>query len=365
MNINQQTKPKAAHQVKPEALCYRAFRAFLVALQDSWTWRQLAARLPIVRADLPALAVLITDDLAVGVVKAGGAARGNLPGVVSEIRAVLALDLDPVLQRVARACAADLCAMTLDSKPWRGTPALQAAERLTDALSSLNWTERFVIVSALLLGRDMDDIGRALHARMTNPADAAILHLEAALERMNRFYEVDRPEDGARWYVVETKGREEGTAKFHLERQRFEVYLPLRFCDEGAKSKHAPFFPRYLFVRMDPEERQWGSINSTSGVVQLVCRADGRPAPVASAMIERIRAWEREGAIPLVPRPVGSVKAGDAVRITAGALSGFDAIVQTSNDAKRSRLMLEFAEYPESRFKIVAHGAAQKVAVVR
>lgn len=365
MKSVEQNEPKGSYQARPEALCWRVFRAAIQALEASWSWRSISARLPIVRNDEPAMLVMLAEDLAVAAVKAGGAPRTKLPAMVGEISPVLSLGFDPVLQRVARAVAADMTALTLDSKPWRGTPLLQAAERLSDALATLNWSERATVWAALLFGRSMAEIGQSTHVRASSPAEVAAMVLEAALERMNRFYEVDRPDEGARWFVVEVKGGQETTAKFHLERQRFEVYLPLRFLEVGAKSKHAPFFPRYLFVRMDPEERQWGAINSTMGVVHLVAKADGRPAPVAGSMIERIRSWERGGTIALVARPVEQLRAGDAVRITSGCAAGLDAIVQTPNDGKRTKMMLEFAAWPESSFKISTRGSTEKVAVLR
>ena len=93
------------------------------------------------------------------------------------------------------------------------------------------------------------------------------------------------------WYAAHTHARDEVKAMLHLRRQGFEVYLPQHL----KRRRHArrtdwvpsPLFPRYLFVRMDPEGVRWRAINSTIGVSYLVCNGD-RPSPVPPGIVEEI-----------------------------------------------------------------------------
>ncbi|WP_049325058.1 transcription termination/antitermination NusG family protein, partial [Stutzerimonas stutzeri] len=59
----------------------------------------------------------------------------------------------------------------------------------------------------------------------------------------------------ARWYLIQTKPRQEARAEEHLLRQHFECYRPLKASaatrsGQGAKAGE-PLFPGYLFIRLD------------------------------------------------------------------------------------------------------------------
>lgn len=97
------------------------------------------------------------------------------------------------------------------------------------------------------------------------------------------------------WYVVHTHARAELLAAGHLERQGFDVYLPLY----GKRRSHArrvervaaPLFPRYLFVSMDPDAKPWLCVRSTVGVASVVCNGS-RPVPLPARVLEEIRSRE-------------------------------------------------------------------------
>ncbi len=83
-----------------------------------------------------------------------------------------------------------------------------------------------------------------------------------------------------RWYVVQTRPRDESTALFHLTRQGFEGYLP-RFLKSRRHARKVdvtptPLFPGYLFVALDLAQ-PLALDSRTVGVSRLVCNA--KPAP--------------------------------------------------------------------------------------
>ena len=72
------------------------------------------------------------------------------------------------------------------------------------------------------------------------------------------------------WYAVQTKPRQEAVAELHLQRQHFETYLPKILVRKHRRDKWTkvvePLFPRYLFVRLDPDENSLSPVRSTKGV---------------------------------------------------------------------------------------------------
>jgi transcriptional antiterminator RfaH len=76
-----------------------------------------------------------------------------------------------------------------------------------------------------------------------------------------------------------------------LERQDFATFLPLhwktvRHARKFQTSK-APFFPRYLFVRLDLERQRWRAVNSTLGVSSLIMEGE-LPKPVPVGVVEAL-----------------------------------------------------------------------------
>ena len=66
------------------------------------------------------------------------------------------------------------------------------------------------------------------------------------------------------WYAVQTKPRKEAIAELHLRRQHFETYLPKVLLRKRRRAKWTkvvePLFPRYLFIRVDPEESSLAAV---------------------------------------------------------------------------------------------------------
>ncbi|MFJ3487676.1 transcription/translation regulatory transformer protein RfaH [Pseudomonas sp. NPDC090202] len=140
----------------------------------------------------------------------------------------------------------------------------------------------------------------------------------------------------ARWYLIQTKPRQEGRAQEHLQRQLFECYRPLKAGEKKRGSRAAAeeeLFPGYLFIRMNQTHDNWYPIRSTRGVARIVTFG-GMPIPVKDELIEQIR--ERL----LAPPPKVTFQQGEAVRITAEGFNDVEAIFLTADGDERAVILL-------------------------
>ncbi len=168
------------------------------------------------------------------------------------------------------------------------------------------------------------------------------------------------------WYVVHTKPRQERTAAEQLQRQDFDVYLPLFkvFREPGRRRAsatprsgpfapasdpaliaHEPMFPRYLFLRPSRATQSLSVVRSTVGVSRLVMFGH-QPATLADGAVQAIRRAEglRETAD---LADIGPYRPGMAVRLLDPALAGVQALVQAVS-ADRVTLLLDILGRPQT-----------------
>jgi len=146
-----------------------------------------------------------------------------------------------------------------------------------------------------------------------------------------------------KWYVIQTKARNEQQVCSALENKGVEVYLPLvKVHRVNPRARPVvPFFPGYLFVRVDIDEIGKSALNWVPGVLRLL-EFGGVPAVVPDLVIEhiqqRIPQVERSGDLGL-----GPFKPGDPVRITSGPFRDLEAIFDKALSGKgRVQVLVEF-----------------------
>ena len=92
-----------------------------------------------------------------------------------------------------------------------------------------------------------------------------------------------------RWYLLQTKSREELRAIENLERQGVISFCPQISVEKISRGKRVivdeVLFPGYLFVNFDHEKISAMTIRSTRGVLQFVSCA-GSPVKVPVSLIE-------------------------------------------------------------------------------
>ena len=145
------------------------------------------------------------------------------------------------------------------------------------------------------------------------------------------------------WYAVHTKTRQEVTAEKNLQRQGFETYAPKIRLRRRKRDKWAkvvePLFPRYLFIRVDPDQHSLAPVRSTLGVSGLV-QFGHRLQPVPEAVIAYLKQSEdpRTGQYHADQWPH---RPGNAVDILGGPFAGLTGIFQAVAGDDRAMVLIE------------------------
>jgi transcriptional antiterminator RfaH len=150
--------------------------------------------------------------------------------------------------------------------------------------------------------------------------------------------------NGQRWYVVQSKPREEERALHYLQEKGFHTYLPRmevlkvrKF--KNVKSKQA-LFPGYLFCRFDKEENL-GHVRWTQGVKKLLPESVS-PMSVDDEVVQAIHSLEQEDGV-IRQQPL---QKNDQVRIARGPMKDVLGVFDHwSSDQGRVRVLLNFINY--------------------
>jgi transcription antitermination factor NusG len=121
------------------------------------------------------------------------------------------------------------------------------------------------------------------------------------------------------WTVAQLQPHHERLALHCLALHGFTAYLP-RLRPPRKRGRRdptpQPLFPNYAFVRIT---LHWSGAHWCEGVSKLLMSGE-QPARVPDAVIDGIRAHERNGLV-VLPR-ASRLKPGDQVRVVAGLLEG-------------------------------------------
>lgn len=145
----------------------------------------------------------------------------------------------------------------------------------------------------------------------------------------------------AHWIVAATKPKAEFIAKMFLERQGYDVYLPLFVSADTPQP--TPMFPSYLFVDLEPCAGQWRPINNTTGISPRgVLRTGEAPSILPTRHIDTLIRREEAGVIRLKRRDaVRDLKPGEAVRIHEGPFTGFEGVFEREAADDRVRVLID------------------------
>jgi transcriptional antiterminator RfaH len=147
------------------------------------------------------------------------------------------------------------------------------------------------------------------------------------------------------WYLIHTKPKSEQIAKENLERQEYEVYLPLILGRTKKRGKTVkaiqPMYPRYLFIYLSDKTDDWGPIRSTLGVSALI-RFGMSPARVPDILISSLKNSENnQGIHELNTKPMSP---GDKLLIVEGPFEGYEATLFSQKSDDRVIVLLKIAE---------------------
>lgn len=130
------------------------------------------------------------------------------------------------------------------------------------------------------------------------------------------------------WYAIRSKPNKEPSLQRELISRDFEVYYPqLRVNPVNPRSrKWIPYFPGYLFIRVDLAEIGTRALNRIPQSIGLVMFGDYAPV-VPEAMLKRID--EKLKLIALAGgEKYDGLKKGDVVNISSGVFAGYEAIFE-------------------------------------
>jgi transcriptional antiterminator RfaH len=145
------------------------------------------------------------------------------------------------------------------------------------------------------------------------------------------------------WYTLHTKPSAEYQVATAMQRRGVQTYLPeLESPHSRQERKTKPFFPCYLFARIDFEVTGLSQLQWTPGLRRIVAFG-GRPVPLSDEVIDLVR-HRLDGVGATGGRPVGhDFHQGDEVRITDGPLQGMLAIFEgPSTPSERVHVLLTF-----------------------
>jgi transcription antitermination factor NusG len=139
------------------------------------------------------------------------------------------------------------------------------------------------------------------------------------------------------WAAARIRTDQVRRAVWHVERQGFEIYLPV--CRPSRRSlRTVPLFPGYLFVLVVD---RWHCLLGTHGVIDLI-RSGDAPARVRQDEIERMRRQENKDGI--IVLPLVRFQPGERVRVVRGALAERVGIYAGMSARDRVRIMFTMFE---------------------
>jgi len=173
-----------------------------------------------------------------------------------------------------------------------------------------------------------------------------------------------------RWYIVHAYSnfekkvadaiRERATAA-GLDDNFEEIVVPMEEVVEvrrGRKvSTERKFFPGYVLVKMDMNDRAFLLIKNTPKVTGFL-GADNKPQPISETEAQRILNQVREGVDR--PKPSISFEIGEQVRVADGPFASFNGHVEEV-DEERARLKVAVSIFGRATPVELEYGQVEKI----
>jgi transcriptional antiterminator RfaH len=145
--------------------------------------------------------------------------------------------------------------------------------------------------------------------------------------------------DGLRWYVVQTKPKQESRADANLRRYGLPTFAPklrsprARGPEGRVSYVVAPLFPGYIFSRFDAD-RQLQNVRLTRGVQKVIGLGE-HATPVDDDVIALIQARIGEDGLVQLAEP----RRGDTVRVISGPFQSLEGVFEERLSG-RDRVMI-------------------------
>ncbi|MBK8551354.1 MAG: UpxY family transcription antiterminator [Ignavibacteria bacterium] len=151
--------------------------------------------------------------------------------------------------------------------------------------------------------------------------------------------------DSKKWFVLQTKPRQEKTVLSQVEQKNIEVYVPfterIRIWSDRKKKVQVPLFSGYVFVHGNEEERV-RAVSNTVGAIKYIY-FQNRPAVVSDREIELIKCSLIE------PDKISieetKIRKGDSIMVTHGVFKGMRGYVNEFRGKYKLTVNLEELSY--------------------
>jgi len=149
------------------------------------------------------------------------------------------------------------------------------------------------------------------------------------------------------WYALRSKPRKEDTIWQQLNSRGIENFYPrLRVHPVNPRARKVkPYFPGYIFIRVDIEDTGISTFRwmpHTLGLVTFGAEPATVPESLIRALEKRIKEINNAGG-----EVLDGLKSGDKVWIQAGPFTGYEAIFDARLPGKeRVRVLLQFLNHP-------------------
>ena len=157
------------------------------------------------------------------------------------------------------------------------------------------------------------------------------------------------------WYALHVKPHKERSVHEYIEAKQINVFYPrLKVKPVNPRASHErPFFPGYMFVKIDLDEHGANALRWTEGTHGLV-QFGGEPATVPENLLSELRQKleriQSAGGIELE-----GLKKGDRVKIVGGTLDGYEAIFNIALPGRdRAQVLLAYLSEQPKRLQIEA-----------
>lgn len=141
-----------------------------------------------------------------------------------------------------------------------------------------------------------------------------------------------------KWYVVHTQTGSEDKAKIALEtkiassdtQEYFsQIVIPTEQITEVRSGKkkisQRKFFPGYLLIEMDLNEKSWLLVKTTPGVTGFI-GSGKKPSALTADEVDNILKRTKE--TQTKPSPKVSFELGESVRVTDGPFVNFNGVIE-------------------------------------
>ena len=141
------------------------------------------------------------------------------------------------------------------------------------------------------------------------------------------------------WFVAYTVVAAETKAEKEITEAGYEAFAPtitkISIKHGRRRSLLEPIFPRYIFVKFDRENDEWGAIQELKSV-QFIIRNNTMPAKVPTIVVDRIRRAAEAG----VFSSKSALIEGDGVEIEEGPFRNLIGKVKSASPRKRVKVLL-------------------------